>query len=325
MRQISNGISIEDLEQEYHRSRSEINKFLKLHYMYNVAMSLSYEKAEIKQKVEDKQRFPASVLERIYDSSIMKDFLGIAFDNKGNLKGKIDKDEFEKAYKKIITDIVTEQVDTRTLNKEEDFRKYCNKINELKPKKNGHFTYSDFVSDDEVSKVDEAQVQQSKKTTRKTAGIIPTGIPFTLKSSSNLQKHYIELKKLPVKTYPNSTAAMLRIFLDKALRMYLKKLGIKKIEKSVDGVDKSIKLEDVLLGDLIDHLTLSKVNIINDANVKKSLKKFKSSNDPSSSLSALNSVAHNEEFSLTENEVRHIWPSLEGLFRIILVEPLVNK
>ena len=325
MRQISNGISIEDLEQEYHRSRSEINKFLKLHYMYNVAKSLTFEKPEIQQKVEDKQKFPASVLERVYDSFTMRNFLGISFDSKGNLKGRKDKESFEKAYKKIVTDIVEEVVDTRTLNKEEDFKEYSKRIDKFKPKKSGQFTYNDFVRDEEAPEVDDSPAKQSKKTTRQTAGIIPTGLPFSLKSSSNLQKHYTELRKLPVKSYPNSSAAMLRIFLDKSLRMYLKKQGVRKIGKKEDGVNKNINLADASLGDIIDYLTLRDVNIIDDSNVKRSLKKFKSSKDPSVSLSTLNSVIHNEEFSLTEPEVRHIWPNLEGLFRIILIEPPVKK
>jgi hypothetical protein len=325
MRQINNGISIEDLEQEYHRSRSEINKFLKLHYMYNVAKSLHYDKPEIQQKVEDKQKFPASVLERVYDSSTMRDFLGISFDNKGNLKGKKDKESFEKAYKKIITDIVEEDVDTRTLNKEDDVKKYSKKIDKLRPRKSGQFTYNDFVKDEEEPSADESPVKRSKKTTRLTAGIIPTGLPFSLKSSSNLQKYYTELKKLPVKSYPNSSAAMLRIFLDKAIRMYLKKSNVKKIEKKENGIKTSIKLADASLGDIIDYLTLRDVHIIDDSNVKKTLKKFKSSKNSSVSLSALNSVTHNEEFSLTEPEVRNIWPNLEGLFRIVLVEPPVKK
>lgn len=325
MRQINDGKSINDLEQEYHRPRSEINKFLKLCYMYNIAKSLNYENNDIKEKVEDKQKFPASVLERVYDSSTMKDFLGISFDSKGDIKGKKDKEAFEKAYKKIVTDIVEEDVDTRTLNTEADFKRYTEQIGSVKPTEKGEFTYKDFVKEDEDKDVLETPTRQAKRTTRQTAGIIPTGLPFSLKSASSLQKNYNELKKLPVKSYPNTTAAMLRIFLDKSLRMYLKKQEVKKIIKKEDGIEAKIKLADASLGNIIDYLTAKDENIIDDVNVKKALRKFKSSSDPSMSLSALNSVIHNEEFSLTETEVRDIWPNLEGLFRIILNEPPEKK
>jgi len=85
------------------------------------------------------------------------------------------------------------------------------------------------------------------------------------------------------------------------------------------------KLSDIELGEIIDYLIQKEINIIDDDNVKKTLKKFKNpnKNNLSASLSALNSVVHNEEFSLKEEEVRSIWLNLEGLFRIILIEPKV--
>lgn len=320
MRQINNGISVEELEKEYHRPKSEINKFMKLYYMYNIAKNIVYDNRDIQEKVADKQNFPASVLERIYDSSTMREFLGIAFDSHGNVKGEKDKEDFEKAYKRIVTDIVEQEEDTRTLNKEQDFKTYAVKLESVKPKKPGKFTYKDFTKEDLKKEVPEP-TKQAKRSVRKTSGIIPLGLPFCLKSASSLHKNYDEIRKLPVKSYPNSTAAILRVFLDKSLRMYLKKCGIKVISKKENGQDIRLKISDAQLGDIIDYLISKDVKIIDDDNVKKTLKKFKSSSDPSVSLSGLNAAIHNEEFSLTESEVRNIWPNVEGLFRIILVEP----
>ena len=101
----------------------------------------------------------------------------------------------------------------------------------------------------------------------------------------------------------------------------MQKCGINKIPKKENGQNISVKISETLLGDIIDYLISKDVKIIDDDNVKKTLKKFKNSGDPSVSLSALNSAIHNEEFSLTEVEVRNIWPNLEGLFKIILTEP----
>lgn len=324
MRQLKNGISIDELEQEYHRPKSEINKFLKLYYMYNIARNISYDSRAIQEKVEDKQDFPASVLERIYDSSVMKDFLGISFDSHGNIKGDKAKEAFTEAYKKIITDIVGKTVDTRTLNKEDDFKKYATKLDDVRPQKRGSFTYDDFEKKEVETDVPETTIKPSKRSVRKSSGIIPAGLPFSLKGASNLHKNYEELRKLPVKTYPNTTAVMLRIFLDKSLRMYLKKCRIQKIPIQEDGTSINKKISDTSLGEMIDYLISRDVGIIDDENVKKTIKKFKSSGDPSISLSGLNAATHNEEFSLTETEVRNIWPNLEGLFKIILTEPVRN-
>lgn len=321
MRQINNGISIDELEQEYHRTKSEINKFLKLYYMYNIARNISYDNKAIQVKVEDKQDFPASVLERIYDSSVMKDFLGISFDNHGNIKGEKAKEAFAEAYKKIVMDIVEKKVDTRTLNKEDDFKEYATKLEGIRPQKKGSFTYDDFAKEEVEPEAPEPTEKHSKRSVRKSSGIIPAGLPFILKGASNLHKNYDELRKLPVKTYPNTTAVMLRTFLDKSLRMYLKKCNIHRIPIQEDGSIKNKKTSDASLGKILDYLISKEVNIIDDDNVKKTIKKFKSSGDPSVSLSGLNAATHNEEFSLTEAEVRNIWPNLEGLLKIILTEP----
>ena len=71
---------------------------------------------------------------------------------------------------------------------------------------------------------------------------------------------------------------------------------------------------------MIDCITKKDVNILEDDNIKKILRQFKSSPDKVS-LNALNSIMHNEEYSLKEEEVRKIWDKLEGVFREILTEP----
>jgi hypothetical protein len=306
MRQINNGISIDELEQEYHRPKSEINKFLKLHYMYNIARNISYDNKAIQAKVNDKQDFPASVLERIYDSSVMKDYLGISFDNHGNITGEKAKEAFTEAYRRIVTDIVEKKVDTRTLNKEDDFKKYAITLEGIRPQKKGSFTYDDFAKEEVEIEAPEPTEKSLKRSVRKSSGIIPAGLPFSLKGASNLHKNYDELRRLPVKTYANTTAVMLRTFLDKSLRMYLKKCHVPRIPIQEDGSIKHKKISDASLGEILEYLISKEANIIDDDNVIKTIKKFKSSGDPSVSLSGLNAATHNEEFSLTETEVRNI-------------------
>jgi len=321
VRQLNDGFTIDQLANEYHRSKSDINKFLKLHYMYNIARNFNYENKEIEEKVQDKQNFPASVLERVYDSATMRDFLGITFDSNGGVKGDSDKEEFEKVFKRIVNDIVLEKEDTRTLNSEDNFKRYAKNLIPFKPKKKGRFTHEDFIKRDVTEPIPEPAGPPIKKGIKKSAAIIPSGLPFRLKNASNLHKNYLELRKLPVKSYPNTTAVMLRTFLDKTLRIFLKRHGIKEILGKQKGEEIKIKLPDASLGELIDYISSKEVNLIEDDNVKKTLRKFKSSGDASNSLSALNSVTHNEEFSLTEPEIRDIWPNLEGLFIILLAGP----
>lgn len=324
VRQLNNGMSISDLGKEYHLSKREILKFLKLLSMYKIACSLNSLEADIREKVEDKEKFSkcASTLERVYEKRLMRNFLGISFTEEGVVEGRVAKDEFEKAYSKIIRDIVENKINTRVLNDDKKFKEYIDStLKKYKPQNKGKFTQSDFISTKKEKESNEDTTITAKRTsTPVSRGIIPPGVPFKLKGSSNLQKFYKDLKGMPVKSYPNASGVTLRVFLDKSIRVYLKKKGLNKIEIKKKQIKESKKIEDISLGELIDYLISKDVDVIEDKNVKKVLKDFKNSDDKTS-LSALNSLVHNEEYALNEKEVREIWTKLEGLFKIILLEP----
>ncbi len=322
VKQIRNGSSIGDIVDEYHRKKSEIESFLRLYYMYNIAKQFKYESKDIQKKVEDKQNFPATTLERAFNSTTMRNFLGVSFDNKINIVGNKNKEEFKKAYKKIVTDIINKKMNSRIINSKRNIKEYIEKNEQVRPKSDGKFHYEDFVKEPIEEKVTIVK-KNIKRTSPKTKGIIPPGLPFKLETAGHLKKFYDELRTLTVRKYSNSVAVMLRVFLDKTLRMYLKKIGIKKIDIKEKREIKSKKLDEVQLGDIIDYLIKRKVSIIDDNDVKRALKKFKypTKATSSKSLAGLNNNIHSPYCSLREDEVRDIWPNLEGLFRIILQEP----
>jgi len=321
VRLMNNGLKAEEIEKEYNLPKSELIKSLKLHNMYSVACNVGGCNSEENNVLLDKQNFPASVLERVYDSAAMRKALKISFNKFGEIQGNTHKEDFEKAYRKIISDIVQKKIDTRILNKEADRERYAREIKDYLPNTEGKFTQADF-SDKPQNMICEESGSNNvqKRTLKNSKGIIPPGIPFKLESATNLKKFYEELRKISVKSYPNASGILLRSFLDKSLRMFLKKQGVTKLEVICEGVPKIEALSDISLGELLEYLVKKDVNHIEDKNVKKVVKQFKSSSDKSS-LSALNSLVHSEEYSLSENEIREIWPKLEGLFRIILIEP----
>lgn len=319
--QLENEVSLDELASKYNKTKPEITSFLKMINMYEIACNLDYSDKKYKEGILNKQGFNASVLERIYDSQIMKDCLRFDFNSYGEVKGFTNKEDFKKAYAKVIEDIQDGNVNTRKLNKREDFEKYKEGLINWLPTSSGIFTQKDLLIESPIAeKIVKTTKSKTKKTVQKTSGIIPPGIPFTLEGATNLKYFYKELKRMPVKTYPNSVAATLRAFLDKSIRMLLKKKKIKKLSINENGVIEEKKLEDLSLGNIIDCIIKKDVNILEDDNIKKILRQFKSSPDKVS-LNALNSIMHNEEYSLKEEEVRKIWDKLEGVFREILTEP----
>ncbi len=320
--QIDKGMSIDDLVDEFVLSKGEISKFLKMYYMYDLACKMEYPDEDSLNKVLDKQNFPAYVLQRIYDSTIMKDRLKLDFDENGKPKGTANKKDFSKAYTLIVENVVNKKVDTRKLNNEKGFKEYIKKIEDDLPKTKGRFHYDDFDEPRNEQPLEEKPKAEQKKTstTRVPTGIFSYGTTFSLKGASNLQVIYGELRKMPVRTYPNLCAISLRVLLDKTLRMYLKKKRVYRIQINENGTKKTLELADVQLGQILEYIARNDTNVIDDKNVRKVISKFKSSNS-GPSLSTLNSVVHNEEFSIKEQDIRTIWLCLEGLFKIIFTEP----
>ena len=319
--QLENEVSLDELASKYNKTKPEITSFLKMINMYEIACNLDYSDKKYKEGILNKQGFNASVLERIYDSQIMKDCLKFDFDSYGHIRGTTKKEDFKKAYTKVIEDILDGNINTRKLNKKEDFEKYKEGLIDWLTTSSGRFTQKDLSIETPIPEnILKTKKSKVKKTIQQSSGIIPPGIPFTLEGATNLKYFYSELKKMPVKSYPNSVAAALRAFLEKSILMYLKKKKIKKLSINEDGVIEEKKLEDLSLGNIIDCITKKDVNIMEDDNIKKILRQFKTSPDKVS-LNALNSIMHNEEYSLKEEEVRKIWDKLEGVFREILTEP----
>lgn len=317
--QIANGHSIEDIQKNYNIQKSEILSFLKLFNMHELASRQTNLSTKAKQIVLDKQNFPASVLERVYDSPSMKSFLKIDFNEKGEVRGNTSKESFQNAFKIIIEDIADESINTRILNKEEDFRNYIKKINDAEPKAEGSFKQEDFIAKTAAKKKTLSPKNKIviTRTTKSSNSIISSGVPFSLKGASNLKKHYDELRSLSVRDYPNTSGIMLRAFIDKSLRFFLKKNKVKSLPISNNGVIKNTKIDDVSLGDMLDYLIKKEIELLED-NIKKVVRQFKNANDKSS-LSALNSLAHNEVYSLNEKEVKDIGLKLESLIKITLV------
>jgi len=75
---------------------------------------------------------------------------------------------------------------------------------------------------------------------------------------------------------------------------------------------------------MLEYIGKRDTSLIEDNNVKKVLRKFKSSSG-FLSLFTLNNIIHNEELCLTEEETRSLWPSLERLFIIMLSQTGVKN
>jgi hypothetical protein len=237
-------------------------------------------------------------------------FLGVEFNDFGRVTGTVDKQEFEKGFKKIVEDIATGAIDSRKFNSARERESYLEKLpNEFRPdlSKKGKFNSADF----KVLPAPEGVRKTGKRSRRMPDGLFfQTDIPFNLNSTS-LRIVYNELKDISVGRFPNATHDLIRSFLECALVYYLKETHE---YKSVIKHDR----HNPNLSELLTFVASDKCKSIDDSNIKQVVNQIKSNWGHSYSLERMNMINHNENWVSTERDVRSAWATVEGLIKILL-------
>jgi hypothetical protein len=116
---------------------------------------------------------------------------------------------------------------------------------------------------------------------------------------------------------------MLRSLLEMGLGYYLYRTS--HLSKLVAEMkEKNPKLPDdwhPTLKEMLRYATRDGGGIVTNANLLTALRKMLSEKDKLLSVDTLNLFVHNEHFYPTEDDLRRLWQTMEGLFQIILIEP----
>lgn len=295
--ELERGKTVEQLRNAY--PTVDISRFLRMINVHKIAKSIQYDNSSVADKVHSAKTFPASTIERLYDDKNVRDFLGFDFDGKGDVRISIQKQEFEKGFKKIVQDVVEKTVDSRSLNNEESRRKYLTsfqKTDRPDKKRTGEvITSGDFK---------EIAPSLGPKTRTHLA---PKNIIFSLKSPG-VKRMFEELQKISYRKFPNATHDLLRSFLECSLKAYFSECGV-----AVGTSGNHIGLSTVL--------KKFKEEMDNEKNKELSqlTQKVISDNSMTSySASFLDAINHNPSFFATPKNVEEAWDTMENIFRYIL-------
>lgn len=310
------GISASEISRQYNLPASTVENFLRLSRIYRLALAVDLS-PEVKERVLDSQKFPISTLERVYDNADARKTLTLS-DDLATIS--CSPSDFKKALSQIVSDIATGDEDSRTLDTANQILDYTRKIAESAAIKETGVQVKIVAifpqhQPSSFSLTTKTRPKPSRSTRQSKSLFGASDIPFKLKGASSLRRFYDELRVLPVKAYPNTSAILFRVFIDKAARHFLKRKGVKNI--AVGRQTK--KLADVSFGEILDFLCEKSNPLIADENIKKAVRAFKSSSS-FKSLSILNSIVHNEELSFTESQARDLFPNVEGLLKVLLSE-----
>lgn len=223
--QKENGTNIEKLIERY--ENKDISRYIRMYEMQQIALSLNNISDYVRQNVSSKN-FEITTLERLYNDKYVQQKLGINFNQTTGQVSAPQNDAFDKAYSKIITDIVDGTITSRKEIKDPDDRK----------KYVDNFMEKGIDSKEKVG-VDNFVPKKIKSNLQKF--LVPTTIISSLDSPA-IDRVIEELKTINYRKFPNLSADALRSILEGVLKKYFDRIG-----KSVPKNGKKyVYLKDVL-------------------------------------------------------------------------------
>lgn len=314
--------SIEELARRLGIPKADLSSMLKSDTMYQVANSLALSE-ETRAIVSDPRAFNISTLERLVDNASFGPFIGIAFDEFGQFKGKVDRGEFERAYARIISDIAHDVIDSRKINSDKQIKDYLGSLGKDKPNlsKKGSFSSENFFSDAQTDDNDIDPDEDLPKRPRRHKGLIPSNIKCKL-TNPRIEGLFKELRRLNVADYPNSSGVTFRVFFELLVANYLDKTGkIKPIltlhkgkGKTDDWYPTFRQTLTALLDDINSGLDLN-------PQARKFFKQMATDKHHLMTIDRLDQFVHNKFGTPTEAQLREFWEASEELIQQLLVEP----
>jgi len=182
---------------------------------------------EVKAKIENPRAKVFTTLARVFDSSVGREYLRIEPDTQHGLRGNTDKKEFVKGFRKLVSDIALGKESSRTLNRNEDIKKYFDKWprKDRPARKAASFVPADVIEGKSVASTKKAALaSQTKRSRQEPKTVLPRDL-HVRHGTDRLIDIRRELVKLKREIFPNAGALLLRAFFELSVFHYLDRAG----------------------------------------------------------------------------------------------------
>ena len=279
---------------------------------------------EVKAKIENPRAKLFTTLERVIESSIGRKYLLIEPDPDHGLRGATTKNEFIRAFTKLVTDVVLGNESSRSLNTNANIELYFKrwKPEELPSQKHGSFIPADIITGRSVASSRPAHGQPSRH--GKPRQLSKTVIPKSFKvryGDDRLVEIRDELVKLRRGEFPNAGAVLLRVFLEIGILDYLERTGDLRVMKNRLESKSRLRQGIPTMKDLrveIVRIAKSKLPEAEANRVEKALR-----SDPAApfGLDDLHSFVHQGKEFPGDRDIFTFWARVEPLFQMMLERP----
>ncbi len=295
---------------DFNMPHSQVARFIRQAEIYAVVRSLPID-AKHSDKIDEK-KFPITSLERLYNNPTFRRRFGISFNKDGHIQGSVDKNEFSRAFSRVVVDILEEKANSRHLETAEKIESYIESLGKDLPdlSKTDTFTVGNFSPAHPVRRVSSPARRRSQATSQPT-GIVPRRFFAARFQKPKLQKLFDELKKLSADTVPNSAVIVFRSFLQILFSTYIK--GHRGAFTSMPQRRRG----EPTLGELMAYLGSNNQNFFTDPGLQKVLNTAKAQKDQLASLDSLNACTHNDTLLSNPAGARENWDYFEDIIEEI--------
>jgi ParB-like chromosome segregation protein Spo0J len=318
---LAEGYDNDELRDVLGFSLSDIQQARQTRAVADMARSLDLPE-EVKAKLEGPTAKVFTTLERVFDSSVGREYLHVNTDAEHGLKGTTSKKEFVRGFSKLVTDVALGKQSSRTLNTNDNIRTYFEGWNdEEKPKKKrSSFVPSDIITKQSVSAKPVVKKTTPKKVKSESKTIIPSSLKIRY-SDERLKDIGRELKKLQRKSNPNAGAVLLRVFLELSIINCLKRVN--RLDPLVDKLRKAGQLRYPMpsLSQLVDEIKDFAKSKLTGPQMDKINKALSSDKKAPFNVGDLNAFVHDSDLP-GERDILQFWIRTEPLFRLMLDESL---
>ena len=277
---------------------------------------------EVKAKLENPRAKLFTTIERVFNSSVGRDFLRVEPDADDGLRGRTTKAEFLRGFKKLVTDVALGKQSSRTLNTNADIRDYFGSwdSSERPANKRGSFVPADVIRDRSVASP--GRTSRLTASPKKSKPLSKTVVPRDFKvrfGNDRLIDIRRELVKLKRDDFPNAGSVLLRVFFELSVVNYLERTG--ELPKLIKAIEAKEKRKLPFGTPTMKQLSVAIVRI-----AKKKLKKTDAQKvakavryDASApfSLSELHGFVHGSDLP-SARDIQQFWNRTEPLFRLLL-------
>lgn len=277
---------------------------------------------ELKAKLGNPRTKIFTTLERVFDSSVGREYLKVIPDPDHGLRGETTKGEFLRGFRKLVTDIALSRQSSRTLNKNDDIRAYFQSWDskELPAKRPGSFVPADIIQGRSVASL--GRKQKTPAPVMKSAPLSKKVLPPDFKvrfGNSRLSDIRRELIKLNREEFPNAGAVMLRVFFELAVLDYLERIGelpgiIKKIETK-EG--RQLPFGTPTMKQLVQEINRIAKNKLSKVDALKVEKAVRYDVSAPFTISDLHGFVHQSDLP-SARDILQFWSRTEALFRLML-------